>query len=319
MNEYSPNESDDNFALTKLLKNSLIYLSYVRFKSKSKNYRSLIISWIYLISMTLWGIRYIILLSILPDNVLVYYLCDSNFMLGDARTPLNTILGGWVNATVFCGYYLKLTQFFPPKFYESWIKFSDILSTRYYRGAGPFDREVTLFYWVNYSSCIITGIATFIQNCGWFFFAPQKYWLFGIVLILYHAVVGYHITFVFLGRAAMHTFHLYVFGKYFQHLKNQLIASETTSVLQQSEFNSKFSKSLTECLKEMKLVNNYYSFLQSLLFLVAFFSQIFVYYCVFFSDLLIPIKLAFITFGNVNYGAALSVHFFAGSFLNNKV
>lgn len=303
-------------ALTNLLNHMLIHLSYIPFQSKSKDYLSTVISWIYLISMTLWGIRYYVLLSIPADHPLVYYLCDANFMLGDARQPLNTILCAWVTTSSLCGYFLKLTQIFPPKFYQSWLNFSTILSTHHFQGAGPFKRQVIFFYFIFYFMHIITGAATFIFNLTWFFYSPRKYWIYGIIFALYHAICGYHVAYFLSGRAVMHTFHLYIFGKYFQHLRKKL--SSNRREISSATLNDYFTL-IRKALIEMKSVHNFHSYFAGPFCVEAFFAQVFLLNYIFFSDLLLPFKLAFFSFGTINNLSGLSIQFFAGQFVTTQV
>lgn len=313
MSEESPKESFDYKALRNLMNNNLISLSYLPYERKFKNFVKSLISWTLLILLTLWGIRYYILISVPSDNVLVYYLCDANFMLGTARQPLNILLCAWVSTTAILGYYFKLTQFYQPKFYRSWMKFSSILSTHYYHEAGPFHKEVFLFYWTIYPNEILTGLATFSFNLTWFFYTPQKYWIIGAILATYHTIAGYSIAFAFTGRLLLQHFNLFIYGKYFEHIENQLSNNQMSSDFKLDRFFA-----LTNCLKELQSVNNFYSFSNSFVFLVGFFSQIFTLYCIFFSNLLAGVKIAFASWA-VFLNLYLTITFLGGNYAEKKV
>lgn len=296
--------SEKYVAFRNLLDHHFIFLTYLPFSTISKNTLKSIISWLFLALITLWAVRYYIFVCISPDNILVYYLCDANFMFGGARQPLNILLGTWVSTAVFLGYYLKYTQYSPSKFYQVWIDVSLVLSTHMYHGAGPFKKEVDFLYWAIYGYTIFSALFTFSLNLVWFLYAPLEYWIIGTIFSVFHAIVAYSCTFFFAGRTLTHVFQLYIYGKYFLYLNNtsfDLHSSGKSQLIKPAKpkhrDEEKSMQKLSRCLKEMQANNHFNSYFLASLFIATFFPGIYILYCIFFTNLPIPAKFAFAVWG----------------------
>lgn len=262
------------------LESRMIYPPFLGEKYPKLRRKYEILSSFQLISQVLWTLRYICFLMNSEDDPLNYYLADVNYMLGPARVPVNLLFLLMNIISLITVVFTKFSTYIQPGEHHHWLRDCEVFETGYFRGIGDFHLELKLLYWFKYVLITLDLIIVTAADILYFAVTPPKYFIFGIIFFIYHMFDAGIILFYMINRQAFFIFHMYLYIKYFDHLIKSLVNSPHL-----------ITNYLTSH-KDLIGLYNYYQKNLFYVFIVLTGGQVFVCYYIFFSNIVVSIKLS---------------------------
>ncbi|XP_074596395.1 uncharacterized protein LOC141851552 [Brevipalpus obovatus] len=253
-------------------------------------------------------------------KVLVYYLCDANYKLDNARIPLSLVYFLWIAGAVCCGIYYKLAHRQPSRYCKSWVQLCQVFEDYSFHHTGPhfvLNKFFVLIVYTFLGTAALVGVGL---DISWFFWTPREYWFFGIFFTLYHVLTTFLTISYATNSTVFYTLHNLLYSKCFLALHSDLLRiKRKTNEVQKIKEQSIFFKRYTSLYRKAFNTYNFYRIPNSFLFIVTYFNHSMIIYYVFFSKILYIYRIFLLAYCGLNFFSGLSMHFLVSDMVTEKI
>lgn len=294
-----------------------IYFPYLQSKNTSqtclniKYWQSLIVSFITLLG----AIKYIINVTIIPNNYLEYVLSDPFITFGPARKGVALMFCLWTStAWLNSAYFIKSHQN-RYKSHQSWAKLNDAIEFGYFHNVGPFSFEVKIVKVLLNIEMTLTIIGVIVFLTIEILTFPTEYQIFIYLFFPVHFVTGYCSCGMLADFVYFYDLHLYLYAKVFKNL---------ATTLHQHRFKNEahvinYLKKQTLLYSELQKTCSFYWFISSNIFMASFCNQALSLFYLLFSNTELRYRLVLLPFAIINLFTGFMSIYFVASYARYQV
>lgn len=235
--------------------------------------------------------------------------------LGPVKPAVSFVFFFWALGTTFSGGYLLRCGQSPTNKLFEWQKLSEVFETSYFHQTGPYHREKKVLHFLLTGEMTLSVLSIIAVCVLSFINTPSKYWISVILFLPFHLTATYATIGCYADFTYLYSFHAYLYGKYFQHEARKLSTNKPTDSL----IFDRFLRKNLDVYKEMREAVCFYRPILHNQTVIAFVNQIITLYLIFFVDIVFEFRCAILILSIINLLAAMSFHYFSGSFCRVQV
>lgn len=292
-------------------KQLLLHFDYIGQSTKRK-----IVSYLSLIFFTLITIKTIVFTLLPPTNPLLYYLGDATITFGPIRTPLDLLLTIWTIAALYCGLFLKYTNWSVK--YQHWVRVNSLLTSK-----NQFDiKVIKLFLHQTQSNLILAFVLTVGLNSPLLFQCPPGSYLLNIIYMGLHGIAGFLVSAYAINFGFFFGLDMFFIAQRFDSYHLSLRSLGNSADISNSKRDILIRRSVKHITNQLKSIVVTYYFWEKLnhsLFISSFINQSLILYLVFCSPTRQDLKIVLTIYGLLNCATGQSLHFISANYAQKKV
>ena len=292
-------------------KQFLIHFNYIGQSTKRE-----IISYLALILFTGITIKTIVFTLLSPTNPLLYFIGDATINFGSIRTPLDLLLSIWTIAALYCGLFLKYTNWSVK--YQHWVRVNSLLKPK-----SQFETKVIkLFLHQTQSNLILAFVLTVGLNCPLLFQCPPGFYTLNIIYMGLHGIAGFLVSAYAINFAFFFGLDMFFVAQRFNSYHISLRSLGRSTSISDSKRGILIRRSVKHITGQLKSIIVTYYFWEKLnhsLFVSSFINQSLILYLVFCTPTRKDLKTVLAIYGLLNCATGQSLHFISANYAQKKV